>query len=225
MAAFFVSLSCLQIFFLFTQGSLHIARLYYQSAFLKKKWLDYNTIFKPAHFQILKWSCMKNTIWLFAFMILFAECKKGDSVEQPVYFCGTTMLPLDSSGYFAFGKYFGMCGGPNCATFYKIKAGEVYPDSLVHFAQQLVFSATPLSSPNALGNASMVLYILPQEMTDHPDTTFGCPDCHDQGGYYIEYQASSTAPVKYWHIDPDTAYLSNAMRAYMSRVDTALARL
>jgi len=169
---------------------------------------------------------MKSAIWLFAVVILFTECKKGSNpVEEPVPFCGVNMLPLDNSGYFSFGKYYSMCGGPNCASFYQLRNGAVYPDSMVHFTQPLVFSTIQLTAPNTLGIASTVLYSFPQEMTNHPDTTFGCPDCHDQGGYYIEYKASSTAPVQYWSIDPDTAYLSNAMREYLGRVDTVLAHL
>lgn len=169
---------------------------------------------------------MKSVIWLFAVIILFAECKKGSTaVEEPVLFCGVNILPLDTSGYFSFGKYYSMCGGPNCATFYHLSNGAVYPDSMVHFVQPLVFSAAPLTGVNTWGIASTVLYSFPQEMRSHPDTTFGCPDCHDQGGYYIVYKANGAAPVQYWSIDPDTAYLSNAMREYLGRVDTVLAHL
>ncbi|PZF74390.1 hypothetical protein [Taibaiella soli] len=169
---------------------------------------------------------MKFAIWIFAVILLFAACKKkASSVEQPILFGDGNMLLMDATGYFSFGKYYGMCGGPNCARFYKISNGSVYPDNMVQFRKPLLFAGVPLSSPNAWVAASAVLYNFPQEMTNQPDTAVGCPDCHDQGAYYIEYKASSTAPVKYWSVDPDTAYLSNAIRAYLSRIDTALAHL
>ncbi|XZF14186.1 hypothetical protein ACTHGU_20600 [Chitinophagaceae bacterium MMS25-I14] len=158
-------------------------------------------------------------IWLFAALVIFSQCHKTDKEVVPYdpTFCGTTMIPLDSTGYFAFGRAYGMCGGPNCATFFKIQNQKIYPDSMDHYNGNMYFMSAPLSN-NAYQQALTVLYIVPSTLTNTADTTIGAPDSHDQGGYYFEYKASASAPVQRWRIDTDTTMLTIDIEGYEIRV-------
>lgn len=165
---------------------------------------------------------MKFIIWIFAVLWLFAACKKED---HPAPGCGVSLQPPDSTGYFIFGTYVGMCQGPaGCAVFYKLSNGSVYRDSVIHLLRPASFSKIPLGG-NSWATASAVLDCFPSEMATHPNTTIGCPDCHDQGGYYIAYKANSASPEQTWTVDTDTASLSNPVIQYVTRLDTALAHL
>lgn len=151
---------------------------------------------------------MKKLSLLLSGLLLLGACNK--KTVDPPGVCGVVMLPLDSTGYFAFGSTYGMCPG-NCATFFEIKNKNLYPDSLDHYAGTLYFKNSPLASDRYTW-AKNLLYNMPEDLRNQPNTTYGCPDCHDQGQYYIEYKASATAPVQYWHIDTDTGALPSSIK-------------
>jgi hypothetical protein len=69
---------------------------------------------------------MKKLSLLLTGVILLGACNKK-TVDAPNGVCGVAMLPLDATGYFAFGSKYGMCPS-NCATFFEIKNSNLYPD-------------------------------------------------------------------------------------------------
>ena len=152
---------------------------------------------------------MKKLSLLLVGIILLSACNKK-TVDRPPGYCGVASLPLDSTGYFAFGSTYGMCPG-NCATFFEIKNGKLYPDSMDRYTGTLYFKSNPLAN-DRLNLATNLLYNIPGDLRNYPDSTHGCPDCHDQGQYYIEYKANATAPVQYWHIDTDTSVLPASVK-------------
>ncbi len=143
-------------------------------------------------------SIMRNAI-MFCALIAIAGCKK----EEPA---------VDK--YFIFGKAYGECGG-NCATFFKVQEGNVYADDMLYYTGQVSFSNVPLA-PSKYVLAKHLADSFPSYLYAHPDTTFGCPDCHDQGGLYLKREINGS--IQYWNIDTDTAYQPLAIRAYVQQV-------
>lgn len=116
--------------------------------------------------------------------------------------------------YFAFGKAYGECGG-NCATFYKIEAGKLYADDMEYYMGNFTFNTIVLVNSDYL-QAKILEDNFPVYLTNHPNQTFGCPDCHDQGGLHIQRRINGD--VKEWHIDTDTAEQPVEIRPYVQQV-------
>lgn len=143
---------------------------------------------------------MKYYTILFA-MLLLAGCKKETT---------------DDSGepYFIFGKAYGECGG-NCATFFNIQGDKLYADDMQYYTGTFAFQSSAL--PNSKYETANVLRdSFPSYLASNPNKTFGCPDCHDQGGIYIKRCVNGQN--QYWNIDTDTAEQPIEIRAYVQQV-------
>jgi hypothetical protein len=112
--------------------------------------------------------------------------------------------PSEQNTVFVFGFAYGECGG-NCAHFVKIDSGKVYIDDMVYYSgdSNLKFLTQPLIQ-SKYNLAKKVLDSLPAFFNNMPDSTFGCPDCHDQGGYHVSLTRNNIK--RSWHLDPDFTY-------------------
>jgi hypothetical protein len=160
---------------------------------------------------------IKTTIYLFSLLLLLAlvvlSCSKKD-------------VTVDAAPHFLFGTSYGNCPG-ECDRYYAIKDGQVYRVEGEYYPGPLVVTNATIASDKAQ-IAHKLLQDLPSYLISHPDETYGCPDCHDQGGIHIEYitGASSDLPnIKKWHIDTDTAAIPAPIRAYAIEVLNAVNEL
>lgn len=135
--------------------------------------------------------------------ILFSSCKKES---------------CNIDNYFVFGKAFGECGG-NCATFFKVENGQVFADEMTYYTGTATFSNTPLNNAHYT-LAQNLENNFPLYLSSHPDTTFGCPDCHDQGGIYFKKVINGVE--HYWNIDTDTVNQPQAIRTYVQQAFAAI---
>lgn len=74
----------------------------------------------------------------------------------------------------------------NCADFFVIKNGNIYPDDFDYFvdsATKFKSEALPIQKYNL---AKKLTDDFPVYFIKNPNKTFGCPDCADQGGFHIE---------------------------------------
>jgi len=149
------------------------------------------------------------TIFIIAIILGATSCKKHDDVKPD---------------YFIFGRAFGMCGGPNCAQIYKVQGGKVYADNMDYYMYTNVFSFSSTPMPAAKYSiAAQAMYSFPVYMTANPDQTWGCPDCHDQGGFHFGW--SENGVTHYWHVDTDVNEQPAAIRPYMVQVNNILDQL
>lgn len=158
-------------------------------------------VFALNPYYCCKTTPMKSFLFLSLSLLLLVGCKK-DKTDT-------------TGGQLVFGTYYGECGG-DCAHFFKIKDGALYPDNTDnYYGGTLQFSSTALPNDSFL-LAKGLLDSLPQYMLNHADTTWGCPDCVDQGGIHIEYTSGDGVFV--WTLDSDTGSLPVETRAYAQRV-------
>lgn len=144
------------------------------------------------------------------YLLLFISCKKVKN--EPA---------IELPEFFAFGTAYGECGG-NCATFYSLKGGKIYIDDMEHYMCSLSFTNTPLAD-DKYQKAKKLAVTLPAYLINHPDTTFGCPDCHDQGLIYMEYKKNNK--LMYWKIDTDIEKQPQEIRKYLVEVVDMLTQL
>ncbi len=109
-------------------------------------------------------------------ILVFTFCLIGCSKEK------------EQSDYIIFGKFYGMCGG-DCFEVYKLKEGKLYEDTLVnYYMESFQFKSSQKRSIIEYQIAFDNLMEIPDELLQANSQDFGCPDCYDQGGYYLSFR-------------------------------------
>jgi len=154
---------------------------------------------------------MKPIIFVLALGLVFSSCSKDADKFDP-----------SSVDHFSFGTSYGMCLG-DCAKFFAIANRQLFPDTLSNYYTGTVgFSSTPL--PDAQYQlAKELLDNFPVYLINHPDTTFGCPDCADQGAIHLQIKENNV--VKTWHVDTHVSNQPVEIRNYIARLRAILDQL
>ncbi|RYD72370.1 MAG: hypothetical protein EOP53_22050 [Sphingobacteriales bacterium] len=63
----------------------------------------------------------------------------------------------------------------------------------------------------------------PTELLSEPKTTFGCPDCADQGGLVIQYANNGT--IKSWRVDKSKSQVPSYLHNYMDKIEAAIEQI
>jgi hypothetical protein len=146
-------------------------------------------------------------ICFFGLLFLIGGCQKHDAAVQES---------------FAFGQYGNFCL-TSCGKYYGIYNGELYPDS-----SQKKIGGPLTAGPVPLDHSKYLLAkpledTLPKYFLDHPNQTFGCPNCVDQGGYYIEIVNNGNRT--YWYIDTSIPSLPVEIRDYVTTLAATIRQL
>lgn len=124
--------------------------------------------------------------------------------------------------YLIFGRYGFQCFG-NCITVYKLQAGQLFADDLEYgFPEADDFQTTPLSDTQ-FQIAEVLSDEFPEELLETEQRIFGCPDCADQGGFYLSLKRNGT--VTTWQIDTDDVDQTPGILAYKARIAEVLEAL
>lgn len=67
------------------------------------------------------------------------------------------------------------------STFEKDVVNDVFPRLNYEFEAEITMSEAEKN------NAQQLIDLLPDDLLQSTVDTFGCPDCHDQGGYFLEF--------------------------------------
>lgn len=128
--------------------------------------------------------------------------------------------PMQGASALIFGKYHGFCQG-DCARLYKMADNQLYADQVKRLIEpdSLIFSSTPMSE-KAYQIAERLLADFPQELMKEPEEVIGCPDCADQGGYYLEWRSGDV--TRRWRLDTNQTALPAYLAAYTKRIESVL---
>ena len=123
--------------------------------------------------------------------------------------------PVNPGDYLIFGTFYGECLG-NCSHFFMIRDGLLFMDDVeIGIPEEIPFTNDPMSSAD-YDLAVELQEEFPSDLTDSDKRIYGCPDCHDQGGVYLELN-NSEGRFK-WRIDTDDDEQSEAISTYKKRV-------
>ena len=87
--------------------------------------------------------------------------------------------------FLIFGVYHGFCIG-DCWRLFKLENGQLFADNFDFPVDGVItFSNMPMS--DAQYQDALVLKDIPDDVTGSDKDIYGCPDCADQGGYYLEF--------------------------------------
>ncbi|MBG6130447.1 hypothetical protein IWQ47_001470 [Aquimarina sp. EL_43] len=127
---------------------------------------------------------------LISFTFLFLSCNNDDD---------TTENTIES---LVFGKYAGECL-ENCFTVFKIDTEKITKDTTVkHYTNDFTFKNSFVYSREVFEKYNSLLSSIPDELKNGTGKSYGCPDCVDQGAFYLVVQMSD-GKIKKYNIDVD----------------------
>lgn len=141
------------------------------------------------------------------FGVLIASCSKDVSTEP------------SESDYLIFGHFYGFCQGEKCIEIFKLESNRLLEDSKDEYPSRTDFYNGDYI---ALGNTKFDLVknlmdYFPDNLLNENDTVFGCPDCADQGGLYIEYNFNGIR--KFWIIDQSKGSVPIYLHDFMDKAN------
>lgn len=113
---------------------------------------------------------------------------------------------------------FGVEGGlrPGNYSYFKIQNERIYSSKAYTAGQDAVaFNTDPLASEKYM-IAKKLKENFPDYLLAHPNQTFGCPNCADQGGIHLEMEHNGT--LQTWDIDTNTNQQPIEIRSFIEKV-------
>ncbi len=102
-----------------------------------------------------------------------------------------------------FGFYSGFCLD-KCFNVYKISNQKLEEDTVVNFfSHDYEFDSSFIYKEEVYQKHKSILQAIPNELINGKDKTFGCPDCVDQGAFYVVVETKENH-VKKYNIDTDS---------------------
>jgi hypothetical protein len=123
--------------------------------------------------------------------------------------------------YIIFGSSYGMCVG-DCAVTYLLKSDGLYR-SKDYLKTGNVSSFTEKLSDEKFQQLKNIPSSIPSELINYTkdEETFGCPDCADQGGYYLELIREGKKH-KTFRIDTNTDQLQDYVKKAAEEIRKAI---
>ena len=140
-------------------------------------------------------------------LFLFSGCEKGIFNKEK------TLI---------FGKFHGFCVGESCNEIYKLTSKNLYEDTKKKYITEENFKFEKLSK-SKFEIAEHLLNEIPEELLDLENETIGCPDCADQGGYYIQF--TEKEGTKTYKIDTFRDNVPMYLHGYLDQIDFILNEL
>ena len=129
---------------------------------------------------------MKNTFLLLMVIGVFISCNKDDD-----------NITINEQNFLIFGHFYGECFGEGCVETYKLTDVKLYEDIVDDYSGQNLDFVELDNEQFELVNDLADFF--PTQLLNESDTIFGCPDCADGGGLFIQY--SYNGVLKSWRID------------------------
>ena len=132
--------------------------------------------------------------------------------------CNKDCITLNEQNYLVFGHFYGMCAGEGCVETYKLTDMKLYEDLIDDYSgQNLEFVEL---QNETFAQVSDLVDFFPNQLLSEEETVFGCPDCSDGGGLFIQY--SDNGNLKSWRIDQFQNNVPSYLHAFIDQVNEAI---
>ncbi|MDE0917918.1 MAG: hypothetical protein OSA04_06385 [Flavobacteriales bacterium] len=132
--------------------------------------------------------------------------------------CNKECITLNEQNYLVFGHFYGMCAGEGCVETYKLTNMKLYEDLIDDYSgQNLDFVEL---DNETFEQVSDLADFFPNQLLSESETVFGCPDCADGGGLFIQY--SDNGNLQSWRIDQMQENVPSYLHSFMDHVNEAI---
>ncbi len=154
---------------------------------------------------------MKKTLFFTLFCLILNACKDDSSNNAAAV-----------GDEFIFTKYYCYCSG-NCISGYKLTSEGLFKGAGAHCDPATLAFSTSSLPDDKVGLGQILLYEIPGQMLDSAKETYGCPDCGDWGGYYIQMTTGDV--TRSWRLDTHKDSLPGDIKAYVETLGQIMADL
>ncbi len=146
---------------------------------------------------------MKKLVFLGLILMSVISCSSDDGIE------------LNETNFLVFGHFYGECGGEGCIETFKLTGTSLFEDTNDNYVG-IDFNFIKLTNEKFEAVKDLVDFF-PNELLTSSETTFGCPDCADGGGLFIQY--SKNGVIRNWSIDQSKSNVPNFLHNFMDKVN------
>ena len=147
---------------------------------------------------------MKKLVLILAAVVLLIACTKSDN-----------NMTINEQNFLVFGHFYGFCGGESCVKTFKLTDEKLFEDTIDDYmGQNLEFEE--LESGLFL-QVNDLPDFFPNQLLNESETVFGCPDCADGGGLFVQY--SKNGNTKSWRIDQDYNNIPSYLHEFVYKVN------
>lgn len=133
--------------------------------------------------------------------------------------CNSDDDAVEAGDYLIFGHYYGMCGGEECVEIFKLTDSKLFEDTNDNYTlDNLKFRELNQSTFDKVKDLKEAI---PEQLLTDATTVFGCPDCADGGGLYI--QLSQNGKLSTWNIDQIKDNVPEYLHDFMDEVNQKIA--
>jgi len=151
---------------------------------------------------------MKKVIFgLFTIGILFACSSDDDGID------------INEQNFLVFGHFYGQCGGEECVETFKLTDKSLFEDAVDDYnGQNMDFVEL---NNDLFEQVKNLTEFFPNQLLNQNETVFGCPDCADGGGLFIQY--SENGKESSWRIDQVKDNVPEYLHEFMDKVNEKIA--
>ena len=147
---------------------------------------------------------MKKVFTLLMAIVILTSCNKDED-----------SITINEQNFLVFGHFYGMCVGEGCVETYKLTDLKLYEDILDDYSgQNLDFVELDNETFEQIND---LVDFFPNQLLNETDTVFGCPDCSDGGGLFIQY--SDNGNLKSWRIDQFQENVPSYLHSFIDKVN------
>ncbi|PCJ94814.1 MAG: hypothetical protein COA50_10515 [Flavobacteriaceae bacterium] len=117
--------------------------------------------------------------------------------------------------FLIFGHFYGECIGEVCVETFKLTDQKIFEDTLDDYSGKKL-NFVELES-GKFKQVEDLISFFPKQLLNDTKTTFGCPDCTDGGGLFIQYSESGN--VKSWRIDQSKDNIPSYLHSFIDKVN------
>ena len=124
-------------------------------------------------------------------------------------------ITINEQNFLVFGHFYGECGGEDCIETFKLTDEKLFEDTIDDYSgQNLEFEEL---ENGVFLQVNDLPDFFPNQLLNESETVFGCPDCADGGGIFIQY--SENGNVTSWRIDQVKSNVSSYLHDFIDKVN------
>jgi len=152
---------------------------------------------------------MKKAFLVMAIIGVLMSCNNDDSVS------------INEQNFLIFGHFYGMCVGEGCVETFMLTDKKLFEDTVDDYSgQDLNFVELENEKFKIVKDLAK---FFPKQLLNENEDIFGCPDCADGGGLFIQYSDNGT--VKSWRIDQNKENVPDYLHNFIDKVNEKIALL
>jgi hypothetical protein len=124
-------------------------------------------------------------------------------------------IEINEQNFLIFGHFYGKCIGEGCVETFKLTDKKLFEDTIDDYIGQN-FEFIELEN-DKFEKVKNLVDFFPNQLLNKSETVFGCPDCADGGGLFIQYSESGN--LKSWRIDQSKNNVPTYLHNFIDKVN------